>query len=149
MKNADVLRDFGGRIGLPNLQFSSDGAVGVVVGDNLEIRIEGDADGESLDLIGVIGPLPSNSNRFLIALLTANHSGVATDGGAVAIDPRTTALTYCKRIDTSAATGDSFLCDMQQFVKYLAFWVNYVPGIATAYSGERRAEPFTESTMRI
>ena len=149
MKNADVLRDFGGRIGLPDLQLNSDGAATVVVGDSLEIRIEGDADGESLDLIGVIGPLPSNSNRFLIALLTANYGGVATDGGAVAIDPRTTALTYCKRIDTGAATGDTFLRDMQQFVKYLAFWVNYVPGIATAYSGGRPAEPFSETTVRI
>ena len=134
MKNADLIREFGREIGLPDLHFSKEGTLALTVGEDLEVILEEEADGEAIDVCGIVGPLPSTSSHFLTALLTANHGGSATGGGALAIDPQTSLLTLCRRIATEGATGDSLARDLDKFAKYLAFWTNYATEMAMDFS---------------
>ena len=130
MNNADLIREFGRKIGLPDLRFSKEGTLALTVGEDLEIVLEEGDNGDGFDVYGIVGPLPSTSNRFLTELLKANHGCTATGGSALAIDPLTSSLTLCRRIAMEGATGDSLAREMEQFAKHLAFWTDYAPGLA-------------------
>ena len=139
MNTTALVREFGREIGLPDLSLGAEGTLGLTVGEDMEIVLEENADGDAIDVFGVVGPLPSTSGRFLTALLAANYGGGATGGSALAVDPRTGFLTLCRRFATEGATGESLAAEMDRFAKYLSFWKGYAPELAAK---EQDGAPF-------
>ena len=139
MNTTALVQDFGREIGLPDLSLETEGTLALTVGEDMEIVLEENADGDAIDVYGVVGPLPSTSGRFLTALLAANHGCTATGGSALAIDPRTSFLTLCRRIGTEGATGASLAAEMDRFAKYLSFWKGHALDMAAK---EQDGAPF-------
>lgn len=125
-KAADLIAEFGRRIGLPRLELGREGICSVVVGDRIEISFEGAPASESLTMTGHLGPLPSDRSDFLLSLLRANHNGDATDGGAIALDPRSGELVLTKRIDLTGLQIEAFAAGVERFVQFVTFWLDYL-----------------------
>lgn len=124
---ADLIAEFGRRIDLPRLELGRDGICSVVVGDRIEISFEAPPASESLIMTGHLGPLPSDRSEFLLSLLRANHNGDATDGGAIALDPRSGELVLTKRIELATVQIDAFVAAVERFVRFVTFWLDYLP----------------------
>ena len=116
------------------------------MGKDLEIQLEGPVDGERLNINGMVGALRSVESSFLLALLEANHNGVATGGGAISIDPRTTEIVLTWTLLTTQESVDSFAKKMEDFARYLTFWIDYLPKIST---GSNNADPAFNSEVML
>ena len=58
MKNNELVKSFGARVGIPSLSLGSEGVAALTVGKDLEIQLEGPVDGERLNINGMVGALP-------------------------------------------------------------------------------------------
>ena len=146
MKNNELVKSFGARVGIPSLSLGSEGVAALTVGKDLEIQLEGPVDGERLNINGMVGALRSVESSFLLALLEANHNGVATGGGAISIDPRTTEIVLTWTLLTTQESVDSFAKKMEDFARYLTFWIDYLPKIST---GSNNADPAFNSEVML
>lgn len=138
---ADLIAEFGRRIELPRLELGREGICSVVVGDRIEISFEAPPASESLVMTGHLGPLPTDRSDFLLALLRANYNGDATDGGAIAIDPRSGEVVLSKRLDLDGLEIEGFAACVERFVRFVTFWIDYLPKLSqTVASGGAPAD---------
>jgi hypothetical protein len=143
--NRDALEQLGRRIGLPDLKFNGEGICELTVGDNIEVYLEGEPDATVLHLNGVIGTLPAADDRVLRALLGANYNGQATGAAALAMDPRTSEIVLTRQLDVSALDAAKLAETLETFVKYVAFWIGYLPKMAVGTPPDAPAGPGASS----
>ena len=123
-----LLKQLGAQIGLPALKFSDEGICELVLPDGAEFFLEGDPDGAILHLNGVVGYLHAPGAEVLSLLLSANHNGQATGAAALALhagNPAEVLLT--QRVDVSLISVAQFIASLEEFLKVLAFWIDYLP----------------------
>lgn len=133
--NRNALDQLGRHIGLPGLKFNREGICELTVGDGIDIYFQGDDDATALHLNGVVGTMPSADARVLRALLAANHNGQATGGAALALDSRTSEIVLTRTLEVAALPLDQLVATLEAFVKYVAFWRDYLPGMAIGAPG--------------
>lgn len=130
--NREFIEQLGAQIGRPDLQFSDEGICELVLPDGAEFFFEGAPDGVVLHLSGVAGYLHAPSAEVLSQFLSANHNGQATGAAVLALNSGNPAeLLLNQRLDVGLMTGiEPFLATLETFLKYLAFWADYLPQLS-------------------
>lgn len=143
--NRELIEHLGQQIGLPDLRFSAEGICELVMPDGGEFFLEGAPDDMLLHLNGVVGYLHAPSAEVLCQLLSANYNGQATGAAALALNPGNPAeLLLSQRFDVSQMTGiEPFVAALEAFLKFLAFWTDYLPQIGAAQA----AGPLVDSQV--
>ena len=135
MQNGDdALRQFGTRIGLPNLKLGGDRTCSLTVGDGLELFFEGTDRDDELRLNGRVGDLHGADASVLRTLLVANYNGQATGAASLAIDPMSGEVMLGQRLAVGPMDAEGFASAVETFVKYLAFWTEHLPTMGGAKS---------------
>lgn len=140
--NREFIEQLGAQIGLPDLHFSDEGICELVLPDGAEFFLEGAPDGEVLHLSGVVGYLHAPSAEVLSQLLSANHNGQATGAAALVLNSGNPAeLLLNQRVDVSQMAGiEPFLATLETFLKYLAFWADYLPQLSAGQAAGTPAD---------
>lgn len=145
----DALRQFGVRIGLPSLKLNSDGICELTVGDGLEIFIEKTSRPNDLRLNGRVGTPQSSGSEVMRALLVANYGGHGTGSAAHSIDPVSGEVVLSQLIDVSANDIEGFAGAVDTFLRYLKFWVGYLPTLGPDTAASPPIESADFSLIRI
>lgn len=146
----DALRQFGARIGLPSVKFNGDGICELTVGDGLEVFFEKTKRDNELRLNGRVGAPQSGGTEVLRALLVANYGGHGTGNAALGVDPVSGEVILGQLIDVAASDVGAFADTVEAFLKYLKFWIGYLPTLApVTTAASRPIESADVSLIRI
>lgn len=126
----DAIRQFGIRIGLPNLKLNADGISELTVGDGLDVFFEKTKRDTEVRLNGVVGTPIAANGETLRALLVANYGGHGTGPAALAMDPVSGEIVLSQLIDVAPLDVGGFAETVETYLKYLKFWTGYLPTLA-------------------
>lgn len=149
--NREFIEQLGAQIGLPDLHFSDEGICELVLPDGAEFFLEGSPDGVVLHLSGVVGYLHAPSAEVLSQLLSANHNGQATGAAALALNSGNPAeLLLGQRLDVSQMVDiEPFLAALETFLKYLAFWADYLPQLRAGQAAGPLADTLASHALGV
>lgn len=124
---ATALRDLGGRVGLPNLQFDREGDATLQFDGVLRVSFHR-LDPETLEIWSHVEGLGhAHDVAILRRALEANHLGEATGGARIALQPGGSRFVLCERVAVAGLTAEAFERRILAFVGHLAFWQSGAP----------------------
>ncbi len=89
MALSDLMTAFAEEVGLPDIELEEDGGARLVLGDDLEIDVFADVQGQGFSVIGVVGVLPDADREAAFQwMLAANVEGLGTGGAFLGFDPQ-------------------------------------------------------------
>lgn len=135
MKNAQIIAEFGRKIGLPHLALDKDNACDIVIADTAEITFTGDPAGTELRLTALIADLPGRE-AVLPKLLEANAVAAQTGGAAFAVDAWTAEIVLVRQIEVDHLTVDGFAERVEAFAAMALVWIEHLPELAHGADGE-------------
>jgi hypothetical protein len=125
MRNAaEALEALAARTGLDDLAFDDEGACSLVVGEDIEIFLIGDADADFLQITGIVGDLQDPSlARRLLELNAANHNGPVAFG----VDQLTDEIVLSRHLPIGDMSPEALLAAVEDFIDRVEFWTDYLP----------------------
>lgn len=146
MELAELIGDFGGRVGL-ELKLDENGTCSLAV-DGMDVTIQDVSEAYSVGLWGKIGTPPPEGLRHLYEMmLDANHLFRATSGATISRDPENGDFYLCRLLDVRVLDTEAFFTAIEKFVNTLETWqkviADYRP-VAEAI-GDAAAEPSARS----
>lgn len=141
---ATALKDLGGRVGLPNLQFDREGDATLLLDGVLRISLHR-LDPETLEIWTLVEGLgPAHDVALLRRALEGNHLGEATGGARIALQPGGSRFVLCERVAVAGLTAEAFEGRILAFVGHLAYWQSGAPDRPSA---EAAAEQHGDSVL--
>lgn len=121
-RNSAALQSLSVSLGIP-LAFNSENTCELVLDDETVVTLEGEPEGTSLRINGLVGDLAEpDSAEALRLLLQANYNGQGTGGAALGIDPVGGDVVLGRVVDVSGFGPDDLETVLTEFANYLAFW---------------------------
>ena len=141
---AIALRDLGGRVGLPSLQFDREGDATLQFDGVLRVSFHR-LDPETLEIWSHVEGLgPAHDVEILRRALEGNHLGEATGRGRIALQPGGSRFVLCERVEVAGITAEALERRVLAFVQHLAFWQS---GAAVRPEAEATAESHGDSVL--
>ena len=123
MELAELIREMGAHLGLPDVEPDEDGGAVIVIDDTYEIAIEPGEEGRGIVISATVGDLPDEGREAVYAeLLEANLMGQGVDAAALAIDPQVGDIVLCRMIPKSDLAFEDFDLELVGFASALRFW---------------------------
>lgn len=123
MELAELIRELGAHLRLPDVDPDEDGAATIVIDDTFEIVIEPGEDGRRILISAAVGALPVDAREAVFAeLLEANLVGQGTGTAALAIDPDREEIVLCRVILQTDLDFDDFDQELVVFTNALRYW---------------------------
>lgn len=139
--NAEALEAIARMLNL-SLSFNSDGVCDLILDDGSVITLEGDPNGTTLRLNGVVGDLPDpESAQALRLLLQANFNGQGTGASSLGLDHVSGEVVLGRSVDVSSLGSDGLVPVLSEFANHLVHWIDRLPSLLGGEPVERRAEP--------
>jgi len=133
--NAAAVHALSASLGIP-LAFDDEGICEMVVDDDTTVTLEGDPDGTTMRVNGIVGDLPdADSADALRLLLEANFNGQGTGAAALGIDHVTSEIVLGRSVDVSVLGPGGLEQALTEFVNYLSFWRKNLERLATEAGG--------------
>lgn len=141
MELAELVRDFGGRVGI-DLVLDENGTCTVSV-DGMDIMIQDVSEAYSVGLYGKIGvPPPEGLRQLYEMMLNANHLFRATSGATISRDPESGDFYLCRLLDTRVLDPETFFSAIEKFVNTLETWQKVIADYRPAAEEPQRGPVF-------
>jgi Tir chaperone protein (CesT) family len=153
MEIADLLRELGVRINLPNLAIDEKSRTcRLIFDETMLVDIEAPPGSDVVFVHAVVAKLPASSpGEVFAALLRANLFGQETDEASLGFDDMQEELLLFRRIDPAVTTPAAFIAAIERFVATLTYWQRKArDGWAGTKPAVSEAESFTRfSSIRV
>jgi hypothetical protein len=146
--NQEALQDLARHLKL-SLAFNADNVCDLVV-DDAVITCEGDPDGTTLQMNGIVGDLPDSQDAALLkVLLIANFNGQGVGTARLGMDHISEEIVLGRTIDVTRLPETGLAGELESFANYLHFWRKQLPkSAAEAAQGTATPEP-VHAGMRV
>jgi hypothetical protein len=131
----EALERLGVHIGLGPLALDEEGVCGLVIGEDTEILLSGEADAEVLQLTGVVGDLRDDDAALAVRLLELN-AGDSNVPAAFAADPLTGEILLSRQLVLNEMSLEHLLEIVEEFVERVEFWTEHLPQMALGNEDE-------------
>ena len=138
MALAELIRELGQDIGLPDLDLDSDtGAVRLVFDDDFEVEFEEPGNGRVCFVYAVVGSLPVNApGTLFFEFMQANLFGRETGGANLGYDAAREELMLFLRLHARDMNYPTFREEVENFLAALKKWRAALKHDAVSLSGE-------------
>jgi Tir chaperone family protein CesT len=120
---AHVIREFGEKIGIPQLAFDDRGFCQLAFDDRTVVQIQANDEAGTCVLFSLVATL-EQSDRLPIyeSLLQANLFWSGTDGATLGVEPQTGSVFLARQLPQQVMNLPTFETMMESFVSMVEFW---------------------------
>ena len=138
---SQFIQQLGGELGLPDLQFSEDLTARLVVGEDVVVDLEWNADTQTLHIYSALGHVGEENAGLMREMLSANLFGVGTTGAVLAIDDAQREVVLCREFETETLDVPRFAGQLKSFVERAAYWTERVASVSHSEDEDNAAVP--------
>lgn len=133
-----LIKKLAEKLNLPDLQFSDEGVVTLLINEQFNLNIEKSIDGLHLTIYGVLGTLPPiDREEHLLELATGNYFGLETEGSTLCVDQDTEEIILYKTLEVKNLHFDELYGEFQKFIISESRWIERLAAKEYVYVPKR------------